>query len=236
MQYFPNLFISHVHERKSPIKKVWERCLFKKTNSESDWTNLSVTFNAEQSDFFYCQCIKLVTAQSPIFVQGMTLDKRHCPVARSNASQCSNELLPAPVGCKAKSSFRQRKAFGATLCSSFDAKRPPSSNKTDATAAMLISLAAANMYKLTAASSSWSSLCHFKACSSCFLLSSQPNQDNDRFLNAKTGYKGFKYWWARFQIQLHRKIFKWLNFQNYFFDWLKRIVCVEYFIVLVFLW
>lgn len=87
----------------------------------------------------------------------MTLDKRHCPIARSNASQCSDELLSAPVGCKAKSSFLQRKAFCATLCASFDLKSPPSSNKTDTTAAMLISLAAANSYKLTAASSSSSS-------------------------------------------------------------------------------
>lgn len=58
---------------------------------------------AEQSDFFSCWWSKLVTVQSLIFVQEMTLDKHRWPVARSN--QCSTELLPTPFGCKEESSF-----------------------------------------------------------------------------------------------------------------------------------
>lgn len=53
--------------------------------------------------FFSCWWSKLVTVQSLIFVQEMTLDKHRWPVARSN--QCSTELLPTPFGCKEESSF-----------------------------------------------------------------------------------------------------------------------------------
>lgn len=52
MEYSPNLFISHVHERE-PIEKIFGGDAFLKTNLESDLTNLlSATFNTEQSDFF----------------------------------------------------------------------------------------------------------------------------------------------------------------------------------------
>lgn len=96
--------------------------------------------NSKAIRFFFppCWCSKLVTVQSLIFVQGMTLDKHRWPVARSN--QCWTELLPTPFGCKEESSFHlliylflfwQRRAVLRNLCSPPKAKRPPGADKHD---------------------------------------------------------------------------------------------------------
>lgn len=58
--------------------------------------NLKREKKEQINQFFSCWWGKLVTVQSLIFVQEMTLDKHRWLVARSN--QCSTELLPTPFG------------------------------------------------------------------------------------------------------------------------------------------